>query len=134
MSPARDESLHPHLSLCLSCSLGLRLSLQQGFSTRAVGGQGWPPDIGVAMASPVHSRVSGFGERRLAATWLGAQALVGLTTEAGVLPWGLELGTSCPLCNLGSHGLKQSPVTARPPQLAAESRSPRVRPSTQVQA
>lgn len=42
------------------------------------------------------------------------EPLVGLTTEAGFPPWGLELGTGCPLCNLGSHGLRQSPVAARP--------------------
>lgn len=82
-------------------------------------------DTGVATALPVHSRISGFGGKRLAATWLGARApLVGLTTEAGVPPWGLKLGTRCPLCDLGSHGPRQSPVAARPPRIAAESRSP----------
>lgn len=115
---AWDESLHPHLLLCLSCSLWDPASpCNEAFSPEL-----WAAEV--APGSGVHSRIN--GGREGGGSWphgLLHEPLVGLTTEAGAPPWGLKLGTACPLCNLGSHGPRPSPV-ARPPQLAAESRSP----------
>lgn len=51
-------------------------------------------DTGVATALPVHSRISGFGGKRLAATWLGARAPRGSDHRGRRSALGFEAGNS----------------------------------------